>query len=90
VGALVGFFVVGDVIDLILLEEGVVDDPRGIVDDLVDPAAVAGGFAALGMGHDGAALVLLAELVGADADEEVDLRKGELGLAELEGVPVVG
>jgi hypothetical protein len=80
---------VGDVIYLVLFQKGVVNSPGSIVDDLVDPSTVPGRFAALCMGHDCAALVLLAQLVGANADEEVNLRKGEFCLPELESVPVL-
>ena len=86
VDALVGVFVMGDVIDLVLFQKGVINDPRSIFDDLVDPSTVPDRFTALGMGHDGAALVLLAQVVGAHANEEVHLRKGEFGLPELEGM----
>jgi hypothetical protein len=41
------------------------------------------------MGHDCAAFVLLAQLVGANTDEEVNLRKGEFSLPELESVSVL-
>ena len=79
----------GDVIDLVLLQKGVVNDPRSIFDNLVNPSTVASRFAAFCMAHDCAALVLLAQLVGANADEEVNLRKGEFCLPELESVPVL-
>jgi hypothetical protein len=42
----IGILVVRDVIDLILVQEGLVDDPRRVGDDLVNPAAVARGFEA--------------------------------------------
>ena len=79
----------GDVIDLVFFHKGVVNDPRSIFDDLVDPSTVPDRFAAFRMGHDRAALVLLAQLVGANADEDVRLRKGEFSLPELESVPMV-
>lgn len=79
----------GDVIDLVLFQKGIINDPGSIFDNLVDPSTVPGRFAALCMVHDCAALVLLAQLVGANADEEVNLRKGEFCLPELESVPVL-
>jgi len=79
----------GDVIDLVLFQKGVVDDPRSIFDNLVDPSTVPDRFAALRMGHDRAALVLLAQLVGANPNEEVHLRKREFGLPELESVAML-
>jgi len=41
------------------------------------------------MGHDGAALVLLAQLVGTDPNKEIHLSKREFGLPKLESVPKV-
>jgi hypothetical protein len=41
------------------------------------------------MGHDGAALVLLAQLVGTDPNKEIHLSKREFGLPKLESVPGV-
>jgi len=79
----------GDIINLVLFQKGVVNYPGSIFDDLVDPSTVPSRFATLCMGHDCAALVLLTQLVGANADEEVNLRKGEFCLPELESVPAL-
>lgn len=39
--------IVRDIVDLVLVEEGLVDDPGRVCDDLVHPAAVARGFEAV-------------------------------------------
>ena len=72
-----------DVVDLVLLEELRVDDPGAVLDDLVDPAAVAHGLGALGARQHGQALAHVGFAVARDADEEVDVRERLLGLLEL-------
>lgn len=79
----------GDVIDLVLFQKGVIDDPGSILENMVDPSTVPDRLAAFRMGHDRAALVLLAQFVGTNPNEEVYLRKGEFGLPELESVAML-
>jgi hypothetical protein len=43
-GSSVRLLVVRDVVDLVLIDEGLIDDPRRLGDDLVNPPAVARGF----------------------------------------------
>jgi hypothetical protein len=94
-----------DVVDPVLGEELLRYVPRRVLDHLVDPVqasgprhhgretngplAVADRLVALLRVEDGVRLVLEDELVGADADEEVDLGKEELGLrgGRQRGVP---
>lgn len=40
--------VMRDVVDLVAVDEGLVDDPGRVGDDLIDPAAVARGFQSIG------------------------------------------
>lgn len=41
----------GDVIDVVFVEERLVDYPGGVRDNLINPAAVSNGLAAFGMAH---------------------------------------
>lgn len=54
-----------------LVQEVLVDGPRRVLDDLVDPLAVPDGLVALGRGEDWGGFILAHELIGADADHEV-------------------
>lgn len=87
IGAPVGFLVVGDVVNLVTVEELLVDLPRRVRGNLIDPFAVPDGLTPFSVCESRHGLVGRAEFVGADADNEVDGRKTELGLPHLEGVP---
>lgn len=58
------------------------DHPRRVWDDLVDPAAMPQRLGALGVRHDRLALLLLRQLVVADADQKINVRERLLGLLD--------
>lgn len=75
-----------DIVDLVLVDKLLCDDPGCVGDDLVDPATVPHTLATLGVGHDGWGLVFFDEGVGSDANNEMDDRERQFGLAKLEGM----
>lgn len=86
IAALVWVVVVSDVIDPVLIDKFLVNHPRSVGDNFVNPSAVTNGFAAFGMGHHSARLVFAAEFVGANSHHQVNLGEGELRLPKLEGM----
>lgn len=69
---LVRIIIMGNVINLVLIDESLVDHPRRVWDDLVNPPTVTNGFAPFGMAHDRSRLVFAAEFVRTDSHHEVD------------------
>lgn len=80
--------VVGNVVELVLLEELGGDDPRAVLNDLIDPFAVTEGLGALSGGHDGQTLALVRLVVASDADDQSGVGESLLGLFELAHVAV--
>jgi len=78
--------VVGDIVDIVLIHEFLVDDPRGIGDNLVYPSTLTDSLASFGVSHGWCILVVCAELVRDDSDQKLDFRERQLCLTELETV----
>jgi hypothetical protein len=49
--------VMGDVIDIVLIQEFLVDNPWGIWDNFIDPSTLTNCFASLGVCHGGCGFV---------------------------------
>lgn len=75
--------VVGDIVDIVLIHEFLVDDPRGIGDNLVYPSALTDSLTSFGVGHGWCILVVCAELVRDDSDQKLDFGERQLCLTEL-------
>lgn len=78
----------GDVVDLVQLEEVRGDDPGAVLDDLVNPLAMADGLGALAAGKHRQTLALVGVDVAGYTDDEVDVGEGLLCLFELAHVAV--
>lgn len=78
----------GDVVDLVLLEELGCHDPRAALDDLVDPFAVTDGLGTFAAREHGQALALMGLFVARHAHDQVCVGEGFLGLLELAHVAV--
>jgi hypothetical protein len=73
-----------NIVDLMFIQERLIDDPRRIRHDLVNPATMSHGLAALRVGQDSEGFMLRAEVIGADSNNEMYRRKRKLGLPKLE------
>ncbi len=82
-GGAVGKVVVGDIVETVLLEELGRDDPGAVLNDLVNPLAVAKSLGTLHCGHDGQTLAHVSLAVTSDADNESGVGESLLGLLEL-------
>lgn len=78
--------VVRNVVDIVLVEESLVNDPGSVGNHLVDPTALTDGFASLGVRHGGGRLVTCAQVVRAHADQELHFGERELGLTQLQSM----
>jgi hypothetical protein len=77
-----------NIINLPLVDKLLIDLPRRVLDDFVDPPDVPHRLVPLFGGKDRVGLVLLDEGGGTDSDEEVDRGEHEFALPQLEHVAV--
>lgn len=84
--AQIWLLVVRHIIDVILLYECSVDDPRSIRDNLVHPTAMSDCFATFCELHNTLELMLFDLFVVVHTNEEVHIREGKLCLAQLQRV----
>jgi hypothetical protein len=87
VGA-VGNVIVGDIVDLVLFKELDIDNPGAVFYDFIHPFAVSHRLGALLCVQNSQALATVRLLVACDADEQVDVGEGSLGLLKLAHVSV--
>lgn len=80
----VWFVVVRHVVNVVFLQKGGIEDPRGFRDDLIHPATMTDGFTTLCVLHDALEFMLLYLLVAIHANEEVHVRESQFGLAKLQ------
>lgn len=78
--------VVGDVVDIVLVHEFLVDNPRGIGNNLVYPSTLTDSLASFGVSHGWCILVVRTELVRDDSDQKLDFGERQFCLTELEAV----
>jgi hypothetical protein len=78
--------VMGDIVDIVLVHEFLVDNPRGIGNNLVYPSTLTNSLASFGVGHGWCVLVVCAELVRDDSDQKLDFGERQFCLTELETV----
>lgn len=74
---------------LVLVNEGLVDDPRGIADDFIHPAAVSERLVSLLIGHHSLSLVPMGHLITAAPDKQVNIRKHLLHLLQGTGMSIM-
>lgn len=79
----VWFIIMGNVVDVVLIQELRCDNPRAIWNDLVDPFAVSDGFGALGTSEDGEAFPFMCFCIASNADDKENVRERGLGLFQL-------
>ena len=75
-----------DIVDIVLLEEVRVDNPRRLGHDLVHPATMTRRLEALIVGENGARFMLFTELIGTYSHKEIDRGEGQFRLSQLQGV----
>lgn len=85
VGA-VGKVVVSNIVEVVLLEEFGGDNPRAVLDDLIDPFTMSQGLGALLARHDGQALALVCLVVAGNANNQGGVGESLLGLFKLSHV----
>lgn len=71
VASFIRIIVMSYVINFVLLDECLIDDPWSVRYDFIYPTAVPDGLAPLGMSHDGPRFVFAAELIRANAYQQV-------------------
>jgi hypothetical protein len=81
--AQIWLFIVRYIIDVVLIDECGVDDPRSIRDDLVHPTTMSDCFAAFCVVHNTLELIVLDLFVVIHTDEEMDILERKLCLAQL-------
>lgn len=86
--ARVRFLIMRDIINLPLFDKVLIDLPRRVLDDFVDPPDVPHRLVPLFGRKDGVRLVLFDEGRGTDPDEEVDRGEHEFALPQLEHVAI--
>ena len=69
-GGTVGKVVVGNVVEAVFVEKLGGDDPGAVLNDFVNPLAVAESLGTLHGGHDGQTFALVRLAVASDADNE--------------------
>jgi len=84
--AQIWLFIMRYIIDVVLLYECSVDDPRSIRDDLVHPTTMSDCFAAFCVVHNTLELIVFDLFVVVHTNEEVHIRERKLCLAQLQGV----
>lgn len=82
----VNFFIMRDIVNLVLIQKRLINNPRCVRDNLVRPSTMPDCFTALGVGHSWGRLVLRTKNIRANANHEMNLGKGKLGLAKLQGM----
>uniref|UniRef100_A0A0A9F4L5 Uncharacterized protein n=1 Tax=Arundo donax TaxID=35708 RepID=A0A0A9F4L5_ARUDO len=78
-----------NIVNLVLINEFLSEDPGSIRNDLINPLAVAQGLVSLVLSHDGLAFVSVGEVVVAASDEQIGVGEQLLGLLEGAGVAEV-
>jgi hypothetical protein len=82
----VRILIMGNIINVVFLDELLVDNPGNIRYDFVYPTTMAGSFASFGMGHDTPRFMHMDLFIRADTNEEIHGREGELSLTKLQSV----
>lgn len=84
--AQIWLFIVRHVIDVVLVDERSVDDPRSIRNDLVCPTTMSDCFAAFCVVHNTLELIMFDLFIVVHTNEEVHIRERKLCLTQLQRV----
>lgn len=84
--ARVNFLVMRDIVDLVLIQKRLINNPWRVRNNFIRPSTMPDCFTTLGVGHGWGRLVLRTENIRANANHEMNLGKGKFGLAKLQGM----